>query len=113
MTHSCRELGVKTLIDSTTLTDTNAFTAYKHGAVLASDERLERLCIEAGAYGASRDVTITPPPRPTRSLVARKGAVGSLLIISPCVVFVGAGLQSGEHMFPMVWLPEVSARAAD
>jgi leucyl aminopeptidase len=34
-----RELGVRTLIDSTTLTDTNAFTAYKHGAVLAQRSR--------------------------------------------------------------------------
>ena len=63
MTHSCSELGVKTLIDSTTLTDTNAFTAYKHGAVLASDERLERLCIEAGAHSTSshRHLSVDQP----------------------------------------------------
>lgn len=54
-----RELGVKTLIDSTTLTDTNAFTAYKHGAVLASDERLERLCIEAGLQSGEHQVCVS------------------------------------------------------
>lgn len=63
MSYLARELGVRTLIDSTTLTDTNAFTAYKHGAVMASDQQLEHLCVTAG-------------------------------------------LQSGEHLLPMAWLPE-------
>ena len=80
-----------------------------HGSrVDAANERLERLCIEAGAHSTSshRHLSVDQPDLSCGT--EGGGAVGSL--ISPCVVvvFVGAGLQSGEHMFPMVWLPEVS-----
>ena len=80
----------------------------KHGAVLASDERLERLCIEAGAHSTSPHRRLSADQPDLSCGTEGGGGVGSLS--SPCVVvvFVGAGLQSGEHMFPMVWLPEVS-----